>query len=231
MGILSFDDSGYGDELMAGLLVTISLAVLGFVLALALGVVLGVMALSHNRLMRAFWRTYASIFMGVPTLLIILFLFYNAPTIVKAITTVNFNPSPFSVGVASLCLVYAAYVGEVVRGAVLNIPVGQFEAARALGIHKLHLWWFVILPQAWRIALPGCTNVWMALLKDTALVSLVGLTDVVRMAYVASGATKMPFLFYAFAGLSFIVFSGVTMLGAERFERWVGRGQERAKGF
>ena len=72
---------------------------------------------------------------------------------------------------------------------------------------------------------------WMALLKDTALVSLVGLTDVVRMAYVASGATKMPFLFYAFAGLSFIVFSGVTMLGAERFERWVGRGQERAKGF
>ena len=230
MEILSFDDTGYGDELMAGLLVTVTLAILGFLLALALGIVLGVVALSHNRLMRGFWRIYASIFMGVPTLLIIFFLFYNAPTIVKSITNVYFDVSPFSVGVASLCIVYAAYVGEVVRGAVLNIPAGQFEAARTLGLQKLHLWWFIILPQAWRIALPGTTNVWMALLKDTALVSLVGLTDVVRMANVASGATKLPFLLYAFAGLSFIVFSGMTMFGAERLERWASRGQERAKG-
>ena len=222
---------GYGDELIAGLFVTISLALLGFVLALTLGVVLGVVALSHNRLMQGFWRTYASIFMGVPSLLIIFFLFYNAPTIVEAITSVHIDVSAFSVGVTSLGIVYAAYVAEVIRGAVHNIPAGQFDAARALGLHKLYCWWFIVLPQAWRIALPGTTNVWMALLKDTALISLVGLTDVVRMANIASGATKQPFIFFAFAGLSFIVFSALTMFGAEQLERWANRGQERAKGF
>ena len=231
MDLLNFDDTGYGDELLAGVFITIRLAVLSFLLALILGVVLGFIALAKNRLLQGFWRTYASVLMGVPSILVVFFLYFNAPNLLKSAFNLRVDVTPFVAGLAALGIVYAAYVGEVVRGAVLNIPRGQWDAAHALGLGKLPLWWLIILPQVWRISLPGVTNVWMTTLKDTALVSLVGLTDLVRMADIAAAATQRPFLFYIVAGLVFVVFSGLTMLGSERIERWAFRGQKKTKGY
>ena len=230
MELLNFDDTGYGDELLAGVFITIRLALLSFSLALILGVVLGFVALAKNRLLQAFWRTYASVFMGVPSILIVFFLYFNAPSLLKSAFGLRVDVTPFVAGVSALAIVYAAYVGEAVRGAVLNIPRGQWDAAHALGLRNLSMWWLVILPQIWRIALPGVTNVWMTTLKDTALVSLVGLTDLVRMADIAAAATQEPFLFYVVAGLVFVVFSGLTMAGSVRLERWAFRGQQKTKG-
>lgn len=230
MELLNFDDTGYGDELLVGVFITIRLALLSFSLALILGVVLGFVALAKNRLLQAFWRTYASVFMGVPSILIVFFLYFNAPGLLKSAFNLRVDVTPFVAGVSALAIVYAAYVGEAVRGAVLNIPRGQWDAAHALGLRNLSMWWLVILPQIWRIALPGVTNVWMTTLKDTALVSLVGLTDLVRMADIAAAATQEPFLFYVVAGLVFVVFSGLTMAGSVRLERWAFRGQQKTKG-
>ena len=230
MDLLNFDDTGYGDELLAGVFITIRLALLSFLLALILGVVLGFVALAKNRLLQAFWRTYASVFMGVPSILIVFFLYFNAPGLLKSAFNLRVDVTPFVAGVSALAIVYAAYVGEAVRGAVLNIPRGQWDAAHALGLRNLSMWWLVILPQIWRIALPGVTNIWMTTLKDTALVSLVGLTDLVRMADIAAAATQEPFLFYVVAGLVFVVFSGLTMAGSVRLERWAFRGQQKTKG-
>ena len=230
MDLLNFDDTGYGDELLAGVFITIRLALLSFLLALMLGVVLGFVALTKNRLLQTFWRTYASVFMGVPSILIVFFLYFNAPGLLKSAFNLRVDVTPFVAGVSALAIVYAAYIGEVVRGAVLNIPRGQWDAAHALGLRNLSMWWLVILPQIWRIALPGVTNVWMTTLKDTALVSLVGLTDLVRMADIAAAATQEPFLFYVVAGLVFVVFSGLTMAGSVRLERWAFRGQQKTKG-
>ena len=230
MELLNFDDTGYGDELLAGVFITIRLALLSFLLALILGVVLGFVALAKNRLLQAFWRTYASVFMGVPSILIVFFLYFNAPSLLKSAFNLRVDVTPFVAGVSALAIVYAAYIGEVVRGAVLNIPRGQWDAAHALGMRNLSMWWLVILPQIWRIALPGVTNVWMTTLKDTALVSLVGLTDLVRMADIAAAATQEPFLFYVVAGLVFVVFSGLTMAASVRLERWAFRGQQKTKG-
>jgi len=230
MELLNFDDTGYGDELLAGVFITIRLALLSFLLALILGVVLGFVALAKNRLLQAFWRTYASVFMGVPSILIVFFLYFNAPGLLKSAFNLRVDVTPFVAGVSALAIVYAAYIGEAVRGAVLNIPRGQWDAAHALGLKNLSMWWLVILPQIWRIALPGVTNVWMTTLKDTALVSLVGLTDLVRMADIAAAATQEPFLFYVVAGLVFVVFSGLTMAASVRLERWAFRGQQKTKG-
>ena len=230
MELLNFDDTGYGDELLAGVFITIRLALLSFLLALILGVILGFVALAKNRLLQAFWRTYASVFMGVPSILIVFFLYFNAPSLLKSAFNLRVDVTPFVAGVSALAIVYAAYVGEAVRGAVLNIPRGQWDAAHALGLRNLSMWWLVILPQIWRIALPGVTNIWMTTLKDTALVSLVGLTDLVRMADIAAAATQEPFLFYVVAGLVFVVFSGLTMAGTVRLERWAFRGQQKTKG-
>ena len=230
MDILSFDDAGYGDELWAGAVVTVRLAIFSFALSLVLGLVLGFVALSRNRILHRVWRAYASALMGVPSILVVFLLYYNAPLMIQAVIGTRMEVSPFVAGVTALGFVYAVYIGEALRGAVLNIPSGQFDAARALGLRVLPVWWFIVLPQAWRIALPGVTNIWMVVLKDTALISMVGLTDLVRMADVAAAVTKQPFLFYLIAGFAYIIFSGVTMAGAHRLELWVNRGQEYTRG-
>ena len=230
MDVLSFDDAGYGDELWAGAVVTMRLAIFSFALSLTLGLVLGFVALSRNRVLRRIWQAYASALMGVPSILVVFFVYYNAPLMIQAVIGTRMEVSPFMAGVSALGFVYAVYVGEALRGAVLNIPSGQFDAAHALGLRFLPMWWLVVLPQAWRIALPGVINIWMVLLKDTALISMVGLTDLVRMADVAAAVTKQPFLFYLIAGFAYIIFSASTMILAHRLERWVNRGQQYTKG-
>lgn len=229
MGLLSFDDTGYGDELLAGALVTIRLAVFSFLLSLVLGMVLGFIARSRNRVLYRTWRVYASVFMGVPSILVVFFLYYNTPVLVRALFGTRIDFSPLAAGIGALGIVYAAYVGEVLRGAILNIPSGQVDAARAMGLRVLPMWWLVLIPQAWRIALPGIINIWMVLLKETALVSMVGLTDLVRVADVAAAVTKQPFMFYLAAGFGYIIFSSATMVAARRLERWAQRGQPPAK--
>ena len=229
MDLLSFDDAGYGDELLAGAFVTVRLAVFSFLLSLALGLVLGFVARSRNRALHLVWRAYASLFMGVPSILVVFFLYYNTPVLIRAVFGTRMDFSPFAAGVVALGIVYATYVGEVIRGAIINIPPGQVDAARALGLRLLPMWWLVLIPQAWRIALPGIVNIWMVLLKETALVSMVGLTDLVRVADIAAAVTKQPFMFYLAAGFGYIIFSSATMIGARRLERWAHRGQPPAK--
>ena len=230
MEILSFDDSGYGDELWAGAVVTMRLAIYSFALSLTLGLVLGFVALSRNPVLRRVWRAYASVLMGVPSILVVFLLYYNAPLMIKAVIGTRMEVSPFVAGVTALGFVYAVYVGEALRGAVLNIPAGQFDAARAIGLRIFPMWLFIVLPQAFRIAMPGIINIWMVVLKDTALISMVGLTDLVRMADVAAAVTKQPFLFYLIAGFAYIIFSAVTMIAAHRLEHWVNRGQQYTTG-
>lgn len=229
MGLISFGDSGYGDELLAGAFVTLRLAFLAFAFALAFGTVIGIFALGRNPLRRMLWTAYASIAMGVPSILFVFFIYYNAPILLTQAFAVRVDVSPFMAGLAALVLVYAAYVAEVVRGAVVHVPQGQWDAAHALGVPRLQLWWFIVLPQACRIALPGLANIWMTVLKDTALVSLVGLTDLIRMADVAAAVSKLPFFFYTLAALVFIVLSGFTMLGTRRIERWTNRSHANAE--
>lgn len=229
-GLLSLGDQGYGDELLAGLWLTVRVAVFGYAISLVLGLLVSTAALSSWRAARAFWRVYASVFMGVPSIVVIFFLYYNGPALVRALTEPFGagapNVSPYLAGIAGLGLVYASYVGEVVRGAVANVPRGQFEAARALALPRLVSWRKVIGPQVLRLALPGLVNVWMVLLKDVALVSLVGLADVIRMADIAAGVTKQPFLFYTVAGLLFIAIAALSTWVAEALERRLRRGHD-----
>lgn len=225
MEALSFDDTGYGDELLVGASITVRLAVYSFGLSLVAGLFLAFIALSRNPFLKILWRVAVSAMMGVPSILVVFFIYYNSPILIRSLFGVGYEVSPFAAGVAGLAVVYSVYVGEVFRGAIINVPIGQFDAARSLGLRPWKLWLFVILPQAMRLALPGLTNIWMVTLKDTALVSMVGLADLVRIADVAAAVTKQPFLFYLFVGFAYIIFSSITMVAAERFERWVNRGQ------
>jgi His/Glu/Gln/Arg/opine family amino acid ABC transporter permease subunit len=231
MSVLSFDDTGYGDELLIGASITVKLAVFSFIIAFFLGLVLSSLALSRNVISWWLWNALASVMMGVPSILVVFFIYYNSSLILEQIFGTSPEITPFIAGVTGLAIVYSVYVGEAIRGAVINTDRGQFDAAKALGLRRWMMWFYIILPQVFRLALPGLTNIWMVVLKDTALVSMVGLSDLVRVADVAAAVTKQPFIFYLFVGFAYIIFSSATMLIARQIEKRVNRGQQLAGGF
>jgi His/Glu/Gln/Arg/opine family amino acid ABC transporter permease subunit len=220
MMLLTDSEIGYFRQLAGGVVITMQLAVSGYLLALASGTVVGLLTLSRNRLIQAVWRVYASIIMGVPSLLVIFLFYYGGSSMLEGVIDIT----PFAAGLSALVVVYTVYVAELVRGAIRNVPRGQFEASAALAIRPMSAWWHVIMPQAVRLALAGLITVWMVVLKDTALVSLAGLNDLVAHAKTAAGASKEPFIFFVTAALFFVVFSAATLRVSARLERRFGRG-------
>lgn len=225
MTLLTPSEVGYSQQLASGAVITIELAVSSYLLALASGPVVGLITLSHNWLIQAVWRVYASVIMGVPSLLVIFLFYYGGSTALEGVIDIT----PFAAGLAALVVVYTVYIAELVRGAVRNVPRGQFEASAALAIRPLAAWRHVILPQAIRLALAGLITIWMVMLKDTALVSLAGLNDLVAHAKTAAGATKEPFIYFIIASLFFVIFSALTLRASARLERRFGRGLAVAK--
>ena len=137
---------------------------------MASGTLVGLLILSRNPLIQAVWRVYASVIMGVPSLLVIFLFYYGGSAVLEGVIDIT----PFAAGLTALVVVYTVYIAELVRGAVRNVPRGQFEASAALAIRPYAAWWHVIMPQAVRLALAGLITIWMVVLKDTALVSLAG---------------------------------------------------------
>lgn len=229
MNLLSFGDQGYGDALAFGALLTMQLAVVSFGIALVGGVTIALATLERHGLRWTLWRLYASVFMSVPSLLVVFLIFYGGGDLLSALLrpfglAAQVRLTPFSAGVVGLGVVYSAYLAETVRAAIGNVPRGQFEAADALRLPKAVTWLRVIAPLAARLALPGLVNLWIVLLKDTALVSLVGLKDVIAQAKMAAGVTREPFLFYIVAATFFIFLNAVTLKVSGVFDRRVSRG-------
>jgi polar amino acid transport system permease protein len=232
MDIFSGQFGGYVLQMLQGGLITIKLFMSGFLLALTVGTMVGIVAsLSNNVVIQGLYKVYLSIITGVPSLLIIFLIYYGGSAMLASLLglTRGVDITPFSAGLASLTIVYGAYIAELVRGAVRNLPRGQFEAAAALAIKPRHAWQYIIIPQVIRLALPGLVNIWMIVLKDTPLVSLAGLNDLVANAKIAAGATKEPFLFFTVAALFFIAFSAFTLWLSGHLERRFSRGIAEAK--
>jgi len=231
MDLASPEFWGYIRQMAGGAVITLELFACSVVLALVLGTIVGIVSLSRNLAIQALWRTYASIVMGVPSLLVIFIIYYGGSAMLNGLfgRSLRIDVTPFGAGLAALTIVYAAYVAELVHGAVRNLPRGQFEACAALSLRPVQAWIHVILPQVFRLALPGLVNVWLIVLKDTPLVSLAGLNDLVATAKISAGATKEPFIFFIAASLFFIAFSALTMPLANRLDTRLGRGIAKVK--
>jgi len=234
MDIFTHANIGYFSQMLGGAVITMKLAFSGYALALTLGTTVGLLTLLRNPVIQAVWRAYASIITGVPSLLVIFLIYYGGSAVLgKVLAGVGypgaFDVSPFGAGLTALTIVYAVYIAELVRGAVRNVPRGQFEAAAALAIRPFGAWRTIIMPQVVRLALPGLVNIWMIVLKDTALVSLAGLNDLVALSRTAAGASKEPFIFFIAAALFYVIFSAMTVRGSALLERRFGRGLAMAK--
>lgn len=231
LGLLAFGADGWGDELAAGAWLTIRLAVATLPFGLLLGLSIALAKQSDNTYLRAIGNTYTTVFRGLPELLT-LFVVYNmvqllANRIVMFVAPgSSFEISGFAAGLVALGVVFGAFSSEVFLGAIRAVPKGQIEAGRSLGLTSIQAFGLITLPQLWRLALPGLGNLWLVLIKDTSLVSVIALNDLLRQTQVAVGVTKEPFFFYLVACLIYLVFTLISSAGINRLEVRANRGFE-----
>jgi octopine/nopaline transport system permease protein len=220
---------GYGSQILAGAGLTLGVAALSFICGLMIGAMGAAAKLSGKWPLVLAAETYTTIVRGVPELLILLLLYYGGTVALTALNGGDYvEVDALSAGVVALSCLSGAYSTEVLRAAATAIPVGQIEAGRACGMGRWLILRRIMLPQLWRFALPGLGNVWLVLLKDTALISVVNLAELMRRTSVAAGATRKPFTFYAVAALIYLVFTMVSMLAVGTLERRANRGIRRA---
>lgn len=209
-----FDLQGFGSLLLSGAWVTIKLALTSLVFGMLLGLLGATAKLSKVWVFRQFAFVYTSIFRSIPELLLVLFIYFGFSIVVNAMlasmgVSGSFGISPFVAGVIALSLAFGAYATETLRMAIQEVPKGQWEAAQAIGLNRVQTFFRIILPQVWRLALPGLGNLFLVLLKDTALVSVIGVSDLLRQSSVAVGATKAPFTVYMAAAILYLLMTMV----------------------
>jgi octopine/nopaline transport system permease protein len=231
--LLSFGDQGWGDEMARATLMTIAVSLSSMALGLVVGTIGAAAKLSALAPARWLAEGYTTVVRGVPELLVIYLLFFGGSGAVMFVASIfgyhgYVELNAFTIGTVAVGLISGAYSTEVIRGAVLAVPGGQIEAASAIGMPRALMFRRIMLPQVARFALPGLGNVWQLTLKDTALISVTGLVEIMRQAHVAAGSTREPFTFYVVAALLYMLLSTFSNYGFQRAEGWAGRGVRRA---
>jgi polar amino acid transport system permease protein len=226
---LLFGPNGWGPLLLEGAAVTILLAVTTVPFGFGAGLVLAVLKLSPNRVVRALCEAYTTFFRGIPDLLSLFIVYFGLQALVDRLSKLiglagQIELSAFVAGVIALSVVMAAYSSEVWVAALKSVPRGQHEAAQALGLDPKRTFLLVLMPQLFRIALPGLGNIWTILLKDTSLISTLAVMDLLRAASEASRNTTRPILFYSAAAAIYLIFSIASGLVQSSLERRANRG-------
>jgi octopine/nopaline transport system permease protein len=233
MELLSFGDAGWGDEMARAAAMTLAVSLSSMLLGLVLGSLGAAVKLSAVAPARWLAEGYTTVARGIPELLIIYLLFFGGSGAARFVAGLfgyhgYLELNAFTIGTLAIGAISGAYATEVIRGAVLAVPRGQIEAAQAIGMPRGLMFRRILLPQVARYALPGFGNVWQITLKDTALISVTGLVEIMRQAHIASGSTRQPFTFYLVAAALYLVLTTFSNYGFQRAEGWASRGVRRA---
>ncbi|TYC63230.1 ABC transporter permease [Rhodobacterales bacterium] len=227
--LLSFGDLGWGDAIALGTVVTVSLALATLPFALIIGFLVALAKKSNEPSLKLAANIYTTIFRGLPELLTLFLVYFgvqiailNGLRLIGVDTYVEVNS--FVAGMVAMSLVSSAYMSEAFLSAFRGIPQGQYEGGHALGLRHGQTLMLVIFPQLIRLALPALGNSWLILLKDTALVSVIGLSDLMRETGIAARVTKEAFLFFGIACLIYLVLAMISSVGLSWTERWSKRG-------
>lgn len=232
--LLRWGDQGWGDEMVLGAGTTVAVAACAYLLGLVIATTFAAMKLSGHRGLRLVASAYTTIVRGLPELLIIYLVFFGGGQLLRALAKGVFGYGEFidlpvfATGVICIGLTAGAYATEVLRGAIQAVPPGQSEAAAALGLSSRQRFWLVVVPQAARYALPGLGNVWQLTLKETSLLSVIGLVEIMRHAAIGAGSTQEPFTFYLTALLLYLALTSVSNRLFEHAEAHVNVGMERS---
>jgi histidine transport system permease protein len=224
--------SGYGPLILAGTWQTVKLAVLSLALAFVLGLIGAAARLSGNRVASAAGACYTTLIRSVPDLVLLLLLFYSIQIWLNNLTDYfgldQINIDPFVAGVIVLGFIYGAYFTETFRGAFLAVPRGQLEAGHAYGMTRWQVFSRILFAQMMRFALPGIGNNWQVLVKSTALVSLISLSDLVQATQDAGKATGRMFFFTLLAGAVYLAITTISNFVLMYLEKRYSTGVHRA---
>ncbi|SHM29735.1 ABC transporter permease [Vreelandella subglaciescola] len=217
-----------------GALTTLEIAVLSYAIGLALGLIGASARLSPWAPLRGLGTVYSTAVRAIPELLLIILLYYAGPRLLTAVTQALGLPgeatiSGFVTAVGVLAFVQGAYMTEVLRGAILAIPQGQLEAASAFGFSPWARFQRIVIPAMLPNAIPGMSNLWLILIKDTALISVIGFNELFFTIQQAAASTRSQFLFYAAAGVIYLAMTLSSTALFSRLERYVRRGQPTAE--
>lgn len=223
----------YRSQLWAGLVTTVQIALASLFFSVALGLIGAWAKLSANRTARALAGAYTTLVRGVPDLVLIMLVFFGGQVTLNAIGAATglwdyLEVSQFAAGALTIGVIFGAYFTETFRGAILAIPRGQIEAGISIGMSRPLLFRRIVWPQMVRYALPGFGNNWLVQMKTTALVSVIGLQDLVYNAFAAGRSTDALFTFMAAAFVIYLGLTALSDLGLRALERRYSRGVQRA---
>jgi polar amino acid transport system permease protein len=232
--LLSFGDCGWGDTLLWGLGNSIVIALGAYALGFAIGVAGAFGKLYGGPVGRDLWAIYTTIVRAVPELVLILILYYAVPGLLNQVLVgfgyERIDLPQFITGVAVLAFVQGAYQTEVLRGAILAVPPGQIEAAKAMGMPSGQIARRIVFPLMTLNAVPGLGNLWLNATKDTALLAVIGFSELTKATQQASSTTKAFFTFYSASMVLYLIISLISMYLFARIETWARRGQRDVRG-
>lgn len=229
LDLLAFSPPGWGGNLLRGLVNSIQIALGAFGLGLLIGLLGAYGKLYGGPVIRDLLAVYTTIVRAVPELILILILYYAVTDALNQFLVASgyarIQISGVMAGIAVLGVVQGAYATEVLRGAILAVPAGQIEAARAFGMPPMMLARRITFPAMLSFAIPGLANLWLIATKDTALLAVVGFAELTLVTRQAAGATKAYFTFFMAAGGLYLLISIVSGRLFGRLERWARRGE------
>ncbi len=229
MELLAFGDTGWGDELFRATLMTIAVSITAMLIGFSFAAIFTPLKLSKFKSLNLIANIYTTVIRGVPELLVIyLFFFGGSGAIMFVASMFGYNEyieiNAFVTGSFAIGIISGAYSTEVFRGAIQSIDKGQFEAAKVLGFSKFKQFYKIIFPQMLRLAIPNLSNVWQITLKDTSLISVTGLVEIMRQSYIAAGSTRDPLFFYSFAAVLYLLLTFLSMKLINKLEVKYSRG-------
>ena len=229
MELLYFGDKGWGDELAIATAMTVAVSITAMLIGFIFAAVFTPLKLSKQKYLNLVSNSYTTVIRGVPELLVIyLFFFGGSGAIMYVASIFGYNKyieiNAFLTGSFSIGIISGAYSTEVFRGAIQSIDKGQFEASKALGVSRFTQFNKIILPQMLRLAIPNLSNVWQITLKDTSLISVTGLVEIMRQSYIAAGSTRDPLFFYSWAAVLYLMLTYLSMKLINKLEAKYSRG-------
>ena len=231
--LLVYGDTGWGDEMLRAALVTLMVSLAAMGIGLFISIFGTLSKLSNKIYLRILADFYTTIIRGIPELLVIYLLFFGGSNAIMSLAKLfgyygYIELNAFVIGSVAVGAISGAYSTEVMRGAFLAIPKGQIDAAKSVGMNKFLIFIRILVPQVLRYALPGLGNVWQLTLKDTALIMVTGLVEIMRQAHVAAGSTYSPFTFYVTAALLYLILTTASNRVFNSAENWANKGVRRA---